>query len=559
MVKVLAGVTERYQSQMNKLRRFVVEKETPTQSDETILFLSIAYKNERATVLVETGDSFDCAWDALYQKGKNYIQTKSLDLSLLKVDMVKDIIKEDQQEFAEKLTKTRKYYFRYGVSFGDNFRNAFLEQELNGYSIIRIDSKSKRGFIDERNLQSYIRKHRPLDKTIDFSKINSIYTFTTKGYIIEDQTCYELHTGERDNGRRMTPLDKQELESLVRGGSDYLARLTKDSGIFTYGYFACFNREINHYNTLRHASSLYSMCETYEYFPSEELRLAIIRALRFLINNFIVQTEEEAFLTEKTKEGKEIKLGGNAASILAITKYTEVFEDDRYLDVACKLADGIKRMQNEDGSFVHVLHYPSLELKDKYRIIYYDGEAAFALMRLYKLTKEEQYLQMVKIAFDHFIANDYWKHHDHWLSYCTNELTIYSPEERYFEFGLKNVEGRLDYIYQRITTFPTFLELTLAAYRMVKRMKEIGVDHLLENFDEEKLVKTIHQRAEYQRNGYFYPELAMYYKKPDRTGGAFFIRHHSFRTRIDDVEHNLSGYIAYYNMFQRDLLTNFSK
>ncbi len=552
MIKLKADVTEQYHVQMKQLHQLIQEKEAPSQSADTILFLSIAFKSERATVLVEKNTTFQDAWDEIYHKGQAYVQAKSMEKPLLKVDIVRNIKKENDAEFAEKITKTKKNYFRYGISFDDQFQHAFLEQELNGNAIIRIDPKSKRGYIDERNLKFYIKKHRPDLNPINFSQVKSVYTFTTKGYLNDGEKCYELQTGERDNGRRLTPLNEQELEKLIKGGRDYLVRLSKQSGVFTYGYFSCFDREIKHYNTLRHASTLYSMCETYELFPTEELRLSIIRGLQYLINNCIStkQSESEAFLLEKIKGGIEVKLGGNAAAILAITKFSEVFKDDRHIAIAEKLAAGIARMQNEDGSFVHVLQYPTLKVKDKYRIVYYDGEAAFALMRLYKLTENEQYLQMVKKAFEYFLANNYWKHHDHWLSYCTNELTKYCPEDQYFEFGLKNVEGRLNFIYDRITTFPTFLELTVAAYRMVDRIKEVGSEHLLADFDEQKLVNTIHKRADYQRNGYFYPELAMYYKKPDRISGAFFIRHHSFRARIDDVEHNLSGYIEYWKTFQ---------
>src|SRR5690606_14486381 len=134
-------------------------------------------------------------------------------------------------------------------------------------------------------------------------------------------------------------------------------------------------------------------------------------------------------------------------------------------------------MKTLNGGFIHVFTYPSYDIKALNRIIYYEREAIFSMLCLYGIDKNRLWLDECMQTFDYFIAKDYWKHHDHWLSYAANELTKYEPEDKYFIFGLKNCSGILDFIYHRETTYPTFLELTMAAYNMCKRIIRLEKEH----------------------------------------------------------------------------------
>ncbi|KUJ81710.1 hypothetical protein AVO43_14105 [Microbulbifer sp. ZGT114] len=495
--------------------------------------------------------TFDEAWRQIASQAQTTARKRKLQVKWLRIDWVTSIEATTWEGLDARLKKTKRGYFRHGLAFDHDLRFALLEMELNANAICYGGNQVEHAVFNHGNFQKYAKRRFNRVPQLDSVEKQAVFILSTKGIFASNVTPpIYLYGPGRNAGRRLVNrLDTSLVTDLVRSSSEFLASQVRSNGRFYYGWHACFDRPINTYNTLRHASSTYAMIEAWEVTESPQLKSAIERALGHLTETLIQRVtlpngQRVAFLVESNGE---VKLGGNAVAILALVKYSQATGSTRYRELLEQLALSIQYMQNPDsGQFLHVLQFPELNVKQAFRIIYYDGEAAFALMRLYGLTKDERWLNVVEKAFDYFIEAGHWRAHDHWLSYCVNELTLYRPEEKYFRFGLQNVADYLDFVENRITTFPTLLELMMAAERMVKRLQQSEKHrHLLDLLDLDHFYRALDKRAYHLLNGYFWPETAMFFQNPGKITGSFFIRHHAFRLRIDDVEHYLSGFVAY--------------
>lgn len=519
------------------------------------IFLSFTDGLQRATVVQFSGKHLAEVWKKLADWQQRKFK-ESPKVRWLRIDWVTEKRAMTWADCLKEIHSVKRNYFRYGISLDTHFRYAFLEQELNANAMLYLGARQPKAALNKKNFLSYGVKRYGKHFSLPSRAQDQALLFTTQAILVQPDQPYELLHGYsggtegRNTGRRIIEkLDPVQVTSLIQQSSQFLAEQVDAKGRFVYGIHPCFDREIKAYNTLRHTSTTYSMLEAWEVTKSSELKSAIDRSIKHLTSELIRQYtlpsgETLAYLQD---DNNEIKLGGNAVCLLALVKYTELTNDQQYLPLMEQLALGIQRMQNqENGQLYHVLNADDLSIKEEFRIIYYDGEAAFGLMRLYGLTKDERWLNMVEKAFEYFIEKEHWKIHDHWLSYCVNELTLYRPEARYYQFGIKNVAGHLDFVIGRITTFPTLLELMMAAHKMITRLEASDQHrHLLEQINLKKFYRALEARAHYLLNGFFWPEFAIYFQNPQRIMGSFFIRHHSFRVRIDDVEHYLSGYVAY--------------
>ncbi len=551
-------MTLKYLEQLEFKKKLVEWVEQTLSADHALKTLFVSLGNAEARCKVWSTTDLDV--QKIIKRTVAYI-----DKSFAKNNSIIDFIKIDiAQKIQERVwsdviteiqTQAHNNHFRKGISFDEQFGICLLEQEMYGRAVIRSVIYNEPNFIDEKNLKTTLdKKYGKLTENFDLKRIKKVYLFDTKSVIYEDQQFIELQSGDCQNGVRYIDVNnnKDHIIHIIKKNAAFLHDQIMDNGRFIYGYFPAYDREIKSYNTVRHCTSLYALIETFEVNKQEQYWVKIHKGIDYALTHFYKEPQlGTAYMIDGLDDEPEIKLGSNAAAILMLTKYQEITQNNRYQKYAESLAKGIQTMIDEQGETTHILHYPSLEIKDKFRIVYYDGEAALGLLRLYQINQNAVLLDTVKLMFEHFIAKNYDKYHDHWLSYCTNELTKVCPEEKYFRFGLNNYLKHMDFIRNRQTVYATFLEMMMSAYKMLTRMEEQGFTELLKLAKFEELKNLIQYRTEFQRNGFFYPEVAMYMQKPKNILHGFYVRHDRLRTRIDDQEHNLSGYVAYVNYFNK--------
>lgn len=512
------------------------------------VFISICSKEQRASVFTGTGADLDSAWESADAKVQEYLKSNVYDPQWVKVDAVYTSETIPAGDINDRITDSYNEFFRYGVAFDPMYETALLEAELNGYKI--YDYEDGTGI----NLD-YLNRYLKKAGRTQLKLLPDEYTlFQCYGWFCDDDgQVYPLFHDGLEYGRRDIELiDDEYAKQLLVNAGYFLADQVNPDGSFIYGIYPRFDNEINNYNVMRHAGTLWSMVCLYRITGDESIVDEIDRTIEHLLDNYVIYRDEDtAYLYEKKSD--EFKLGGNGVTIIALTEYMDVFGSTKYLDVCRSLGNGILTLLDGDtGEYYHVLN-GDFSPKEEYRTVYYDGEATFALCRLYGLTGEEVWLEAAKTAVDHFIAADYTQYKDHWVAYAMNEITMHVDEPEYYTFALRNAQENLRSIYRRETTYHTYLELLMSSFELYDRMITNGIEseYLDTTFSIEELLKTIYKRADRMLNGYFFPEYAMYMENPQRILGTFMVRHDGYRIRIDDVQHNIGAYYKYYRNYDK--------
>lgn len=201
--------------------------------------------------------------------------------------------------------------------------------------------------------------------------------------------------------------------------NDYLKKAVDQNGKFRYKYlYDSSQPSKDQYNILRHAGTIYAMCELYEYNKDMELLSKVRMAIDYLFSQIEILSDNTLVL----RDGKFIKLGANALAILALCKAMQLAKISCFGTPVEGLAHWILFRQKVTGEFYpHKQNYYSGKVYD-FVSEYYPGETMYALMLLYKSSGQTIYLKTVKSAANYQYLNYSPDVHDHWFLYAIKEL-----------------------------------------------------------------------------------------------------------------------------------------
>ena len=532
-----------------------VDKTIPTK----LLIVSVGDFKKRGQIYEFYGNNLKVIWNNLLTA---YRINQFEKVPYLRLDIVTNEESADYHQVNERLKKIkRNNYVDFNLRIDGLRKRSFLKEELVANAIIKPSKTHKVGknhpdlHIDPQNYRGYIKRKYGREETdLSYLKRSKFYFFETTSFYLEQGNIYPLKN--YGNGNRVREVTYDNLEETTRlvieQGSMYPKKQLTKSGQFIYGYYPCYNQLLKGYNSVRHFSSLYALAEAAEYSYDPNMLQNIKNGLLWGIDN--LTSEVDGYLLIKDYLNKEIeyKLGAQATAILAIAKYIEVTGDQQLYKYLSRLIETVsKKFITSNSKTIHVLD-ADLNLKEQFRIIYYDGEILFSLLRAYGIFHDFAIFEICEGLMERFVTDGYQKYHDHWLSYATNEMIKYQEKDTYYEFGIKNAMVNIDFIDKRDTAYPTMLELLVAASKMMKKLETSESRERLFKTEEEFIatqerINTVMEKRVLHEitTGVMFPEFAQFFKKPEVINYGFFARHDRFRMRIDDAEHFLSGLINY--------------
>lgn len=378
-----------------------------------------------------------------------------------------------------------------------------------------------------------------------------LYRFKVKSAFCDGKKVYQTYRGHRIYDE----LTIEKLDESLNLAIKYLNNALHEKGGINYLYYSLTDELSTSYNLVRHAGTVYSMVELYEYSNNQELLATIKAALQHIISHIKPMPGFERVMV--LEKNNLVKLGGVAMSILAITDYARVTKDTQYDTLLSQLANYLLQVQRPNGSFSHHrVSYPE-GTEDDFVSKYYPSESIYALLKLNQYKPNQQYLDaalkgigyILKVRDVESTVNN--QQTDHWLLYAYSYLPEDLMGPHYLEhikkigLAIKRLQIRDDEISDYNGGFARPPESGVTACHCEGIAKVIEILRRHQDPDAESFLDILHDGVRFILQTQMRSETAMRMANPQQAHGGFRAKMTTYNIRIDFVQHSTAAILAY--------------
>ena len=179
------------------------------------------------------------------------------------------------------------------------------------------------------------------------------------------------------------PLTAANMMAAARRGGEYLLGHEHPDGTFDYEYFPVADANLPEgagYSLPRHAGAAFYLAELFAATRDDRFRDGAARALRWLKDRPPPGCDRPDLAC--VGDSSHVEIGSASLTLLAAVEYHRGTGDEEFQPWALRLAQFLLAMQKGDGDFCHLYDAERGERDEHTVLLYFSGEATFALARL---------------------------------------------------------------------------------------------------------------------------------------------------------------------------------
>jgi hypothetical protein len=238
------------------------------------------------------------------------------------------------------------------------------------------------------------------------------------------------------------PINRTVVQQAVQNAADYVLRQIRPDGLFEYIYYPLSDHHSppGDYSLPRHAGTTWFLSLAYRILGQPRFKRGAQGAIEYLAAHAIAPACQNQSYSCIGND-HDADLGSAALGVVAIVEYQQATGDNRFEKLAGKLGQFILRMQKPDGDFCHQ-YTPSTKTKNCNEVLlYYSGEATFALAKLFQLTHDLRYAKPIEHALDYltggmydFFLGQFFISEDHWTCIAAEAAFEVVNKDQYAHF-----------------------------------------------------------------------------------------------------------------------------